>query len=151
MGQFVTLLVTKEIPEAIPTELIHFFQGDYLVVPLDILFAEALVDYFMQFETLDEVLRDPEDHAEILAVIRLLKVQTFVIKHWSEHGDMPLDVFDFIIRDGKILKETKQLTDGNDAYYTETLLGYFTDESDFDISRYWNYKGCVAMYRRLEG
>lgn len=147
MGQNITMILTKEFPTPIPEDIVHFFQKDYLVLPLDFQDANHLVDYFVQFDSLEEMAAQrKKEYQEVLELIRRLDLQTLVLFHWSEHGDVPIDFFQLIIQNGSILKHTKVAVDENDEYYAETILGYLTYEEDFDITPYWNYASCEHRY-----
>lgn len=146
MGQFISLIVTKEIPEKIPEELVHFIQNEYLIIPLSLLHLNREISDLIKYNELSEWLDSKNHESEVFSIVQSLRLRTFVLSHYSEHGDMPIDVIDFIVKDGQIMKETINLIDTNGDYYTETMLGYFTEESTYDITPYWNYKSCVAIY-----
>jgi hypothetical protein len=143
------MFVTKEFPKSISAHLVHFYTDGYLLLPIDTMFPEYLVDFFLKFESLDDFLTGAKrEFPAIISLIRQLDLKTFVLLHYSEHGDVPVEVFQLIIRDGIILKHTKRLIDENDDYYVETILGYFTPETELDITPYRNYAECEALYRK---
>ncbi|MNY15797.1 hypothetical protein D3C86_1490260 [compost metagenome] len=82
----------------------------------------------------------------MIELIMRLNLKTFILYHWSEHGDAPIDFFELIIQNGLILKHTKIPVDENDDYYSETILGYVIDGIQFDITPYWNYQACEYRY-----
>lgn len=147
MGQNSTMILTKEFSGPIPEEIVHFFQKDYLVLPLDFQSATHLVDYFVEFDSLEEIRAQRKiEYREVFELIWRLNLQTFILFHWSEHGDMPIDFFQLIIQNGLILKHTKIPVDENDDYYSETILGYLVDGDEFDTTPYWNYPTCEYRY-----
>ena len=148
MGQLISLIVTKEIPATIPEELVHFIQNDYLIIPLSLMHLDREISELLEHDELSAYLNNTNSDSEVISIIQSLGLQTFVLSHYSEHGDTPIDVVDFIVKDGQIMKETVNLIDTNGNYYTETMLGYFTEQSTYDITPYWNYKTCVSIYAK---
>lgn len=149
MGQNITMILTKEFSEPVPEDIIHFYQKGYLVLPLDFRSADELVDYFVKFDSLEELAAQRKQaYPEVIELIRRLNLRTFLLFHWSEHGDIPIDFFELIIQNGLILKHTKTPVDENGDLYSERILGYLIYESEFDITHYWNYADCEAKYTR---
>jgi hypothetical protein len=150
MSQNTSMLITKEFPESIPKDIVHFFDNGYLLLPIDYFDVTSLVDHFVTFSSLEELIAKTED--EYLDVVRLidrLQLKTFVLFHYSEHGDCPIDFYQLVIKEGEILKHTIKNVDENDEYYAETMLGYFTTESDFDVSNYGDYKSSFSRYQAI--
>jgi hypothetical protein len=146
MSENTTMLVTREFPRSIPKDIVHFFDNDYLLLPIECYSITSLVNHFVKFNSLEELTAE-NDYLEVVEVIDKLQLRTFVLFHYSEHGDCPIDFYQLVIKDGEILKHTINNVDENDEYYAETILGYFREESNFDVSNYGDYEASNSRYK----
>ncbi len=147
MGQNISMIVTKQKTDNIPKDIIHFIDYNYLVLPLDYdaTDIEEIIEEFIEYDTLEDIINSSQKLSDkskiVIELINSLNINTFVLSHYSEHGEMPIDVFDFIIKDSKVIKKK--------SIDVEKTLDYFTDFNDnIDLEKYWNYKSCVHHFNK---
>ncbi|MFK7833731.1 MAG: hypothetical protein AB8B52_10675 [Winogradskyella sp.] len=147
MGQNISMIVTKQKTDNISKDIIHFIDYNYLVLPLDLdgFEVERIIEELVQFDTLENIINAKNklssESKKVINLIDNLNINTFVLSHYSEHGDMPIDVFDFIVKESKVIK--------NKTNDVEDILNYFTDfTNDIDFEKYWNFKRCLHHFNK---
>lgn len=151
MSQKITLLYTKDKihPNNIPQDQIYFEEKGYSIFPLNIdeIDMEAITNTFKKFETMaelnDNVYAFSPNAQLIINLVRRLKVKTFLLDHYSDWADIPVDFFILIVKDNKIYTES-------DHDSIEDILGYFQwsdDRKDIvDIGKYKSYDICEYLF-----
>lgn len=153
MGQEITLLFTKDNIKKgnIPKDQIFFRDKGYFIFPLDIddMEMEVITKTFKKFQTFEEIKECSfafSDNAnKIIHLLSRLKIETFLLEHYSEWADIPYAFHILIVKENKVYTP-------NDSDSIEDILGYFKfteDRSDVvDIDKYRNYGACEKLFKQ---
>lgn len=152
MSQKISLLYTKDKInlEDLPLNQIYFKEKGYTIFPLDIDESEmeTITITFKKYAALQDLIKNMDSFSSnaqlILKLISQLQIKTFLLEHYSDWADIPIDYFILIVKEEKIYQES-------DCDSIEDIMGYFiwtdTREDIIDIEKYKSYSSCQYLFK----
>ena len=104
MGQDISLILSKEITTQVPIHITHFIRNNTLIIPIEE--PWELGSLISNVVESGDYQINSYLHYPFIKLAKELKLNTFMAYHNSEWADMPDEHFEFVVLDGKIIKDS---------------------------------------------
>lgn len=156
MSRTIAQIITRDIQDSIPFNLVHFFSSDksYLVIPLDMQETDIqnMREEFGNWESLEEMRLNistlSENTISVVEIVLRLGLKNFAIEYYFDFSSSSVieDLIHFVVKDGKIMKPSILSNINEDGVlYSEVFLDY-----DFDEQLFYSYAQAVTKYSSTE-